>query len=132
MKKELLWLTYTVTMTALFWVPYIINRLLELGVRTAVGDPNVDTTPRALWALRMMKAHRNAVENLVVFAPLVLALQIIGVSTSNTVMACMIFFYARLVHFIVYAAGIPVVRTLAFAVGFACQMELAYTLLTSL
>ncbi len=48
------------------------NRKMGMG---AVMDSDVDTTPKAKWARRMMKAHRNAVENLVIFAPLVLALQ---------------------------------------------------------
>jgi uncharacterized MAPEG superfamily protein len=129
MKQELVWLTYTAVMTGLFWVPYILNRLKEMGPIKAVCDSNANMTPRAKWADRMMRAHRNAVENLVVFAPLVLALQVVGISTPVTVMACKVYFLARLVHFIVYTAGVPVVRTLSFAVGFACQMALAYVLL---
>ncbi len=131
MKKELVWLTYTLIMTALFWVPYILNRLKEMGLWTAVSNSNADTTPGAAWANRMMKAHRNAVENLVIFAPLVLALQAAGISTSLTVTACMVYFFARLSHFIVYVLGVPVLRTLSFAIGFACQMALAYVLLSA-
>jgi uncharacterized MAPEG superfamily protein len=132
MKQELVWLTYTIVMTALFWVPYILNRLKEQGVWPAVANPNANLTPDASWAKRMMNAHKNAVENLVIFAPLVLALQIVNVSTPVTVGACMTYFFARLVHFVVYTMGVPVARTLAFAVGFACQMALAYTLITVL
>jgi uncharacterized MAPEG superfamily protein len=40
-----------------------------------------------------------------------------------------VFFYTRLAHYVVYTAGIPVIRTLLFAVGWACQMMLALTLL---
>ena len=32
---------------------------------------------------------------------------------------------ARLVHYVVYAAGIPVIRTLAFGVGFAATLTIA-------
>jgi uncharacterized MAPEG superfamily protein len=132
MKKELLWLAYTLVMTAIFWVPYILNRLKEQGVWPAVSNPNANLTPDAAWAKRMMNAHKNAVENLVIFAPLVLALQAVNVSTPLTVGACETYFFTRLVHFAVYTAGVPVVRTLAFAVGFGCQMALAYALITAL
>jgi uncharacterized MAPEG superfamily protein len=78
----------------------------------------------------MKAAHSNAVENLVVFAALVLVAQDAGVSNNATVMACMIYFWARVVHFITYTFAIPWVRTLAFSVGFVCQVTLAMQLLS--
>jgi uncharacterized MAPEG superfamily protein len=129
MRQELTWLTYTTTMTAVFWVPYILNRLKEKGTVKAVCDSDYDLTPKAAWAKRMRRAHFNAIENLAIFAPLVLALQAAGISTQTTVLACEVYFFTRLVHFIVYTAGVPIVRTLSFAVGFACQMALALALL---
>ncbi|MGB0507709.1 MAG: MAPEG family protein, partial [Pikeienuella sp.] len=66
--------------------------------------------------------HKNAVENLVVFAPLVLAAHIVGTNSEMTATAAMVYFLARLVHYVVYVMAVPVVRTLAFAVGWLCQM----------
>jgi uncharacterized MAPEG superfamily protein len=125
---ELYWLVLTTLMTALFWVPIIINRIIELGAWETLQTPIL--RPEAEWAERLMKAHANTVENLVIFAPLVLAIQLAGVGTSTTTMACVVYFFARLVHALAYILAIPVVRTLAFAVGFFCQMILALTLLT--
>lgn len=51
-------------------VPYIINRMLEQGIGRAIWDPQGITKTEVNWAERMMRAHKNAVENLVVFAPL--------------------------------------------------------------
>jgi uncharacterized MAPEG superfamily protein len=76
-----------------------------------------------------MRAQANAVENLVVFAPLVLTAQLAGVHSAATATACMIYFYARLAYAIVYTAGIPVLRTVIFLISFAAQMTLALTLL---
>jgi len=126
--RELFWLTSTVTLTALFWVPYILNRLKEHGVWPALRNPQPDLRPKAPWAERMMRAHANAVENLVIFAPLVLALYAAGLSTPATASACMIYFFARLAHYVIYTLGLPLLRTLAFAVGFVAQMVLALTL----
>jgi len=132
MSPELYWLTLTALMTSLFWVPYIANRLREYGTLPAVMDPQGRTETRVPWADRMMKAHRNAVENLVVFAPLVLSLHAVGISTPTTVTACMVYFYARATHFFVYTFGVPMLRTVAFAVGFGAQTVLALVLVRSL
>jgi uncharacterized MAPEG superfamily protein len=129
LSPELYWLTITTLMTGLMWVPYILNRLAEQGPLKATWDPQGITATRVSWADRMMRAHQNAVENLVIFAPLVLALQIAGISSAATVYACVVYFFARLVHYIVFTLGIPVVRVLAFAAGVAAQVTLAMALL---
>jgi len=61
----------------------------------------------------------------VIFAPLVLILNEIDYSTKWTVWACAVYFWARIVHLIVYTLGLPVFRTLAFTVGFPAQAVLA-------
>ena len=129
MSKELYWLTLTALMTALFWLPYIVNRLREMGIAAAVMNPNSDPTPQAQWAARMMRAHSNAIENLAIFAPLVLAVEVTGMATEMTAIAAMTYFYARLAHFFVYTFGVPALRTIAFFVGFLCQGYLALSLL---
>lgn len=130
MTSELFWLTLTVTMTALFWMPYIVNRMVEMGVVDAMRETG-SGPPKAAWAGRMMRAHLNAVENLVIFAPLVVALAIAGISTPATVAACKLYFFARLAHFAIYTLGIPFVRTVVFVAGFIAQMTLAVALLGS-
>ena len=46
-----------------------------------------------------------------------------------TIMACTVYFWARLVHYVVYTAGIPWVRTLSYAVGWVCNVLLILQLL---
>jgi uncharacterized MAPEG superfamily protein len=128
MSKELLWLTWTVVLTGVMWIPYILDRIKVRGLMGAMANPTPKDAPQSLWACRLMRAHRNAIENLVVFAPLVLILDALNVSTPPTVIACAVFFYARLAHAVVYTLGIPVARTLAFAVGFAAEVVLALTI----
>ena len=129
MTTELYWLIMSCLMTALLFVPYILNRMREHGIGPALWNPQPDTRPKARWAERLMRAHANAVENLVVFAPLVLALQILGISTALTAGASMVYFFVRLVHAILYTFAVPLLRTVAFVIGFGCQMALALTLL---
>jgi len=129
LSPELYWLTLTVLMTGLMWVPYILNRMMELGAPDVLLDSHGITATRVPWADRMMRAHQNAVENLVIFAPLVLALQLAGISSPVTVTACIVYFFARLTHYVVFTLGVPVVRILAFSTGVVAQVVLALTLL---
>jgi len=124
MTKELLWLTLTIILTGLLWVPYIIDRAMVRGLMGAMANPSRKDKPQSPWAQRLYFAHTNAVENLIIFAPLVLILDAQGHSTESTVIACAVYFWARLVHAIVYTMGIPVLRTLAFTVGFLAQAAL--------
>ena len=122
MPKELFWLTLTVALTGLMWVPYILDRAMVRGFPAALANPSPDDQPQSAWAQRMMAAHANAVENLVVFAALVLIAQDVKVSTGATVFAAALYFWSRLAHAVVYTLGIPVARTLAFVGGFIAQV----------
>ena len=126
---EIYWLVLTALMTALFWVPYLLQRIREHGIWTALWDPHGTADVRAPWAQRMRRAHGNAVENLVVFAPLVLALQITHANSTFTATACLVYFVARTTHFVVYSLAIPILRVPAFLAGFGAQMALALALL---
>lgn len=128
MKTELLYLVLVTTLTAVIWIPYILDRIAVRGLMDAVGYPE-NPKPQSPWATRMMAAHANAVENLVVFAALVLAAHAAGVSNSATVLACAVYFWARVVHLLAYTFAVPWVRTLAFVVGFGSQVALAWQLL---
>ena len=92
---ELYWLTLTVLMTGLMWLPYIINRMLEQGLGFAIWDPQGETKTDIVWAERMARAHTNAVENLIIFAPLVLTLQLTQLNNELTALACMIYFFSQ-------------------------------------
>jgi uncharacterized MAPEG superfamily protein len=124
MTKELLWLTLTVMLTGLMWVPYILDRVIVRGLMGAMANPSRRDKPQSAWAQRLYFAHTNAVENLIIFAPLVLILDALGHSTESTAIACAVYFWARLAHVIVYTMGVPVLRTLAFTVGFLAQIAL--------
>jgi uncharacterized MAPEG superfamily protein len=124
MSKELYWLVLTAAMTGILWVPYILDRIMVRGTMGAMANPSAADVPQSAWAQRMIAAHANTVENLVVFAPLVLTAQALNIHTASTAFACALFFWCRLVYVGVYTAGIPVIRTLAFAGGWVAQVIL--------
>jgi uncharacterized MAPEG superfamily protein len=129
MQAELKWLAMTGLMTALFWMPYVLDRMRVKGIMGAMGNPQTDDRPLAEWAQRAKSAHLNAAENLAVFAPLVLIAVAAGIDNPLIAQASAIYFFARLAHFVVYSAGIPVLRTLSFLAGFAAQVMVAGVIL---
>ena len=114
MTSELMSLTWVTTLTAVMWMPYILNMIAVRGLVDAVGYPD-DPKPLSEWAAKMKAAHANA--------------NAAGVSNSTTVLACQLYFWARLVHLLSYTFAIPWVRTLSFVAGFACQIAIVLQLL---
>src|SRR5260370_8736464 len=100
MTRELFWLTLTVILTGLLWIPYILNRCQVRGLSGTMANPSRNAKPHAEWATRLMFAHDNAVENLVIFAPLVLILAEIDYSPNWTVYASPVYFCTRVPHLI--------------------------------
>ncbi|MEW6690073.1 MAG: MAPEG family protein [Pseudomonadota bacterium] len=128
MKPELFYLALVTVLTGLLWIPYIIDRAMVRGLMDAVGYPE-NPKPQSAWAQRLIKAHYNAVENLVVFAALVLTAHAAGISNNAIAASSMVYFWARVVHAVSYAFAIPWVRTLSFTVGFLSQACIAWQIL---
>ncbi|MFK5983962.1 MAG: MAPEG family protein [Pseudomonadota bacterium] len=131
MTIELYWLVLSIILTSILWIPYIINRLLEQGILNGLWDPDGETKTEVSWAKRLMNAHVNSVENLVVFAPLVIIAHILSINTELTEAAVTIYFFSRLLHAILFTLRVPVLRILAFLGGFFAQMIMLITLLTA-
>ncbi|HWT96377.1 MAG TPA: MAPEG family protein [Terriglobales bacterium] len=112
-------LTYLVWSVALCVVQMLIAvnvALPQLGFPAVVG--NRDKIP-ALEGLagRALRAHYNMLENLPLFIALVLVAQVAGRTNSTTALGAELFFYARLIHTVIYLVGIPYLRTLAWALS---------------
>lgn len=128
MTPELKYLAMISTITAIMWIPYILDIISKNKLSDAIGYPD---TPLVMspWAERMKKAQYNAVENLVVFATLVLIANALDISNNATVSAAAAYFWARLAHVGAYTLGIPWVRTLAFVVAWGGIICIAWQIL---
>ena len=129
MTTDLSMLAWTSGLTALLWLPYILVRIAKYGVMEALTY-RADSQPVPAWADRAKKAHYNAIENLPVFAALVLVAHLTGAANDATAAAAVTYFVARLVHYPVYVANIPFMRTLAFAVGWLSLVCIFYQIVT--
>ena len=129
MTTELYWLTLTALMTALFWMPYVLNRVAMFGLGGTLAGGSPESGRHSAWAQRAIKAHTNAIENLAIFAPIVLTAHVLGISNGATKTAVVVYFFARLAHFVVYSAGIPAARTLTFTAGWLAQIAIIASIL---
>jgi len=129
MTPELMWVAAAAFATSLMWIPYTLKLIGQMGVVGAMADTEHVTELQSDWARRAKRAHYNSVENLVVFAPLGIGISVAGLSSGFTTDVCALYFVARLAHYIFYAGGVPYLRTIAFAIGWACCVLLALPLI---
>lgn len=129
MSKDLFWLTLTILMTALFWLPYILHSIFARGLILTMRAPQTGDPVMSEWANRAKRAHANAVENLVIFAPLVLIAHDMEQNLGLVTCVCSIYFWARLVHYVSYVIYPFPLRTLSFFVGVGAQLTLGGILL---
>ena len=122
--------------TLLMWMGYVGAECVSNGTMQYLWldglwlkmqyDVQQMRVPPPLWAHRAREAHRNAVENLVVFAPLVILCQNAGINVDTP---ATIYLYARLLHFPAQIISIPVTRTAIWSVGWVTSLYLAWLLL---
>lgn len=106
---------------ALFLVQMVVA---SAGANAQVGLPalagNREELPAITgWAGRARRAHANMLENLVVFAIVVLVAHVAGKANASTALGAALFFWARLAYAVIYVAGVPWLRTAAWAVSLA-------------
>ena len=127
---DLRWLAATILLTLLGVLPYVIQRVLGVGLWRTLGNPGPDdNAAMPPWAQRARCAHANAVENLVAFAPALVAAHLHNPQAPGLATAAQVYFLARLAHYVVYTAGVPVIRTLAYFVGLGATLVVLATLL---
>ncbi len=121
------YLAATIVLTSLFWLPYVTERALNRGLMSALKNPSKDSAEPAPWATRSAAAHKNAIENLALFAPAVgVAFAMNKVDTALVTGAAAAYLIARALHYVVYTAGIPGVRTLSFFTGWVAILVVLY------
>lgn len=105
---------------ALAWVMIMTAAMLRTNGSLALMFGNRDNLPPASpIAERAERAARNMLENLVLFVAAYLAAKSAGASGWQVERGVQLFVAARVLYFVLYLAGVKVVRTLAWAAGVA-------------
>ena len=98
-------------------------RTLSLGYLMSARDEPRDA---GRMTARIRRALDNSVTALALFAPAVLLVVVQDRSSQTTLVAAQVFLIARIIYLIVYALGVPAIRTLAWLAGFAATAILYF------
>ena len=116
MKPELNLLVWATLLTLLQAVVAVQGAMMQVGLPMLAG--NREGMPEIKgWGGRAARAHKNMLENLVLFAVLVIAAVLAGKTNGTTLLGAQIFFWARVAYAAVYVAGLPWIRTGVWAVS---------------
>jgi uncharacterized MAPEG superfamily protein len=116
MTPELWYLVWSAALTFVLAIIAASGATLQVGLPTLAGNRE-QIAKMSGWAGRAQRAHLNMLENLILFAVLVLAAKAAGVSNAKTLLGAQLFFWGRIAHAILYIAGIPWARTGAWVVS---------------
>jgi uncharacterized MAPEG superfamily protein len=114
---------------AIAWLPYILDRIMVRGLIGGMANYDANATPQSAWAQRAQRAHTVAIEAFAAFGPLAVMAMIKLPDDSYPGTLAMTFFIGIVAHYIIYCIGIPVLRTLAFALAALSTVALALRLI---
>jgi uncharacterized MAPEG superfamily protein len=118
MSVELTMLVYATALLIVLVVIQATAGVMAQGLMPMAGARD-DLPPPKPFQARTKRLVDNHREGLTMFAPLVLVAAAEHVSDNVTVLGAELFFYARVAHAVLYMAGVPMIRPLAWAVGLA-------------
>jgi uncharacterized MAPEG superfamily protein len=115
-------LTFVQMLVAVTFANFAVGLPALAGNREGLGDlPGIGG--------RAKRAHLNMLENIVLFAALVLIAAVAGKANATTAMGAMIFFWGRVAYAVIYVAGIPWLRTVSWVVSVVGMIMIALQLI---
>jgi uncharacterized MAPEG superfamily protein len=115
MKLEM-YLVLAVALTVVQMLVAATGVYMQVGLMKLVG--NREGMPEITgWRGRAERAHLNMLQNLVLFAALVLVAIATSKVNETILLGAQIFFWSRVAYALIYLAGIPWLRTLSWVVS---------------
>lgn len=131
MTTELTLLAWTLVLALVQILLPSTLRTQETGAQYNVGARDGAAPPPRPVTARLQRAQANLFETLPLFAAAVLIAHVAGVQGALTLWGCWLYLAARIVYVPLYAAGIPMLRTLVWLVSMAGLVMILYALLAA-
>jgi len=114
-----LWILLSLAvLTEVLTLPPVVARgAVPGGIRWIFYNRDTELAGVAPWGGRAVRAHSNLADNLAMYAVVIGIAHFTGATNGVTQVAGMVLLIARLLHAVIYIAGIPYLRTAAFAVA---------------
>ena len=116
MQPELSLLVWAVVLTFVQMLVAVGGATLQVGLPALAGNRE-GLAPFTGWAGRAQRAHHNMLENLALFAVLVLVAVAAHKTNSTTLAGAQVFLWARVAYAVIYLIGIPWLRTAVWTVS---------------
>ena len=129
----------TVELQALFWTAVVLFfsvgfqgmlTPLNQGFGWGLGARD-ETRDFSVLQGRMRRVIANHIEGIMIFVPLIVVAHLAGVSTGMTQTGAVLFVLSRIAYTVVYALGLPYVRTVIWTVGTVGLIMIAVDVLGS-
>ncbi|TAL83257.1 MAG: hypothetical protein EPN74_14790 [Rhodanobacter sp.] len=117
MSTELCMLVWSVALGLVQIALAASGSVVQRGLGWAASSRDGEARPLTGIAARLDRARGNFLETFPLFAVAVLAAFALNRHTGMTVLGAQLYFWARLAYLPVYAAGIPYLRTLIWAIS---------------
>ena len=117
MTTELTLLGWTLVLALLQIALASSLRTSETGLWFNLSARDGDGPPKRPITARLQRAQANLFETLPLFAAAVLILHVAGRHSGQTILGCELYLAARVLYLPLYAAGVPVLRTLVWGVS---------------
>ena len=114
---------------AIAWVPYLLDRIMVRGLVGAMANPSPDLAPQSDWAVRAKAAHVVAIQAFSAFAPLAILAMIRIPEDGYPNILALTFFIGIFAHYVIYAIGFTVLRTLSFSLAALSTLALGLRVL---
>jgi uncharacterized MAPEG superfamily protein len=113
MKPELNLLVWSTALAVVQVLVAVTGAFTQVGLMKLVG--NREDMPKLVgWVGRAERAHLNILQNLVLFAVLVLVAVLTNRTNDMTLLGAQLFFWGRIAYALIYLAGIQWLRTLSW------------------
>jgi uncharacterized MAPEG superfamily protein len=118
MSLELTLLLWSVALAFVQMLVAVSGATLQFGLSDLAGNRE-SLPPATSWAGRAQRAHHNMLENLVLFAVLVLVTEITNKNNASTGFGAEVFLFCRVIYAVIYVIGLPWLRTAVWCVSMA-------------
>ena len=117
MSTELVMLGCAIALVLLQIVLQASAGAIFLGLSYLMGPRDENKTVENVYCGRINRALHNILETFPLFAALAVALAVTGRTGGNAALGAQIYLWARIIYVPVYVFGIPVLRTIVWAVS---------------
>jgi uncharacterized MAPEG superfamily protein len=130
MSPELTYLTWSVVIVLGYLVVQVLEQIARNGLVVALTYQTDKEKPIGVLMQRFNASFSNFLVSYPAFISLVVIIALTNSSSDLTALGAAIWFWARIAHIPAHVSGLPVIRTLVWAISIAGLVMMLYPLLT--